>query len=237
MPVEPVCIVAFDFDGTLLEGLSPVRMMRRLLRRRIIPLSVAFKTLWWAVRYKLRLPVEQARVREYIFSAFTHISAAEANKIMSDFYQEDLRHRLRPKALATIHAHKQAGDTIVLVSASFLPILREVIKDVEADRYICTEMEVEDGHYTSNVAHPPPEGEQKLIQLAAWADVAFADSGWTLGFAYGDHRSDAALLAAAATAVAVNPDSGLERIARREGWGIVDWSFRPTGGHSREGRR
>jgi len=226
MPVNPVHIVAFDFDGTLLEGHSPVRMVRRLSMRRVIPFGVALKTLWWGIRYKLRMQVEQKEDRGVIFGAFAHLTAEEANEIMAGFYCEELRQRLRPKALETIGRHKEAGDKIVLVSASFLPILREVTKDVEADWFICTQMEVENGHYTSNIAHPPPEGEQKLIQLAAWADVEYTKTGWELSAAYGDHYSDEPLLEAAKQAVAVNPDSGLEKAAKRQGWQIVDWSFK-----------
>jgi len=221
-----ISIAAFDFDDTVLEGRSPVRMVRRFSFKRVIPFSTGLKILWWAIRYKLHFPVEQEVVRECLFSAFTHLPAEEANKIMADFYHESLQRRLRPRALETIREHKAAGDKIVFVSASFSPILKEVKKDVEADWYICTQMEIVDGRYTSNVAHVPPEGEQKLIQLTKWADREFGESNWVLSVAYGDHRSDAPLLAAAKRAVAVNPDLGLERIAKRSNWEIVDWSFK-----------
>jgi HAD superfamily hydrolase (TIGR01490 family) len=218
-------IVAFDFDGTMLEGHSPVRMVRRLVGRGIIPYRTALATLWWGVRYKLRIPVEQEEVREYIFKSFSYFPASEANSIMADFYGEDLRQRLRPLALEAIKRHQEAGETIVLVSASFLPILTEVCRDVGADWFICTQMEVEDGYYTGNVQGLPPEGEQKLIQLTTWADAEYGIGGWELVAAYGDHRSDEPLLRAAATPVVVNPDTGLERTAKREGWRIVDWSL------------
>jgi phosphoserine phosphatase len=115
----------------------------------------------------------------------------------------------------------------VLVSASFSPLLKEVTRDVEADWYICTQMEVANGSYTGNVAKLPPEGEQKLVQLTDWANERFGEGNWELVAAYGDHWSDEALLAAARQATAVNPDTSLERWARREGWPIVDWSFKP----------
>jgi phosphoserine phosphatase len=85
-------------------------------------------------------------------------------------------------------------------------------------------MEVKDGYYTGNVEGSPPEGEQKVVQLAAWADGQYGVNGWELVAAYGDHRSDEPLLRSALCAVAVNPDAGLERIAKREGWRVVDWS-------------
>jgi HAD superfamily hydrolase (TIGR01490 family) len=229
-------IVAFDFDGTLLEGHSPVRMVSELSLRRVIPYSTAFAALWWGIRYRLRVPVEQKEVREYIFNSFARFPAQEADSIMSRFYRDKLRPLLRPKALAAIKAHKEAGDTIVLVSASFSPILKEVLRDVDADWFISTQMEVAQGFYTGKVSGQPPEGEQKIIQLRAWADARYGEKGWLLATAYGDHRSDEPLLRAATRAVAVNPDTGLERTARREGWPIVDWRLKgdPTRGGKRD---
>jgi XTP/dITP diphosphohydrolase len=223
----PARVVAFDLDGTLLEGHSPVRMVRDLVARRIIPYATAAKVLWWGVRYRLRMPVEQEQVREYVFRSFSRFPAAAADDIMVAFYKDDLRRRLRPQALEAIRQHRAAGDVLVLVSASFTPLVREVARDVGADWFICTQMEVEDGHYTGNVEGLPPEGVQKPLQLAAWADGRFGKEGWVLAAAYGDHRSDEPLLALAKHPVAVNPDTGLERVARRNGWQIVDWSFEP----------
>jgi HAD superfamily hydrolase (TIGR01490 family) len=220
-----VRVVVFDFDGTLLEGHSPVRMTRRLVGQGIIPWRAALQMLWWGVRYRLRIPVEQKEVRACLFKSFTQVPAAEIDRLITDFYHEDLKARLRPRALETIKRHKETGEIIVLVSASFTPILKEVSRDVEADWFICTQMEIKDGYYTGKVEGQPPEGAQKLIQLTAWADDVYQKGGWMLATAYGDHRSDEPLLAAAGEAVAVNPDTDLERAAKRAGWRILDWSL------------
>jgi XTP/dITP diphosphohydrolase len=225
---QRVRLVVFDFDGTLLEGHSPVEMTRELLRQGIITWATALKALWWGVRYRLRLPVEQKTVREYIFKSFSHVSAVDADMIMAACYRDHMRSLLRPQALEALKEHQTKGDLVVLVSASFSPILREVLKDVGAYRFICTQMEIENGFYTGAVQGHPPEGAQKVIQLSAWADAEFSESGWVLAAAYGDHRSDEPLLSAAQTAVAVSPDTGLERAAKREGWRIVDWSLKPS---------
>jgi XTP/dITP diphosphohydrolase len=222
---QPARLVAFDFDGTLLEGHSPVEMTRELLHQGIITWATALKALWWGVRYRLRLPVEQKTVREYIFKSFSHFPAADADVIMAACYREHMRSLLRPQALEVAKEHQAKGDLVVLVSASFSPILREASQDIGAYRFICTQMEIENGYYTGNVQGQPPEGAQKVIQLSAWADVEFSQRGWVLVAAYGDHRSDEPLLSTAQVAVAVNPDTGLERVAKREGWRIVDWSL------------
>lgn len=223
--ILPIRIAAFDFDGTVLEGHSPVRLIRDLVLRGIIPYRTALKAGLWGLRYKARMKVEQKQPREYLFGSFSHLSVEEADGLMSSFYHDDLRERLRPQALAVLEEHRRRGDIVVFVSASFYPILKEAAQDVQADWFICTQMEIVDGVYTGNVEGLPPEGKQKLVQLSAWADGTFGKDAWELTAAYGDHYSDEALLMAAKQAIAVNPDTSLERAAKREGWRIVDWSL------------
>jgi HAD superfamily hydrolase (TIGR01490 family) len=226
-PNAPVNIVALDFDDTILEGHSPVRMVTKLSLRGTIPFSVALKTTVWGLKYKMHMPVEQAIVRKYIFEGFSRYTAEKANQIIADFYAEDLRERLRPKALQIIEQHRAQGDKIVIVSASFYPIIIQAATDIKPDHFICTHMEIKDGYYTGKVTGESPEGAQKLLQLTAWANEQFGEGGWQLAAAYGDHRSDQYLLATAKRAVAVNPDRGLTQIAKDANWEIADWSFKP----------
>jgi HAD superfamily hydrolase (TIGR01490 family) len=220
-------LVVFDFDGTLLEGHSPVRMVKSLARRRVIPFGVSLKIGWWGMRYKLRFNVEQATVRKYIFRSFVDLSAREADLLIKDLYRTDLEPRLRPKALEAMKKHQEAGEKIIIVSASFEPIVSELVKSVGAYHAICTQMEVIDGYYTGNVIGEPPEGEQKLIQLKAFANEHFGEGNWKVTWAYGDHSSDEFLMATAEHSVAVNPDARLERDAKAQGWQILDWEFTP----------
>ncbi|NLG10221.1 MAG: RdgB/HAM1 family non-canonical purine NTP pyrophosphatase [Coriobacteriaceae bacterium] len=218
-------LAVFDFDGTILEGHSPVLLVYKLYNMGIIPFAPAMRILWWGIRYKLRFSMEQAIVRQRIFRTLVHFPAKEANKLMTDLYHEQLISRLRPKALERIRDHQARGDKVILVSASFEPILEKLMHDVQADDMISTRMEVIDGFYTGNVAGTPPEGEEKLIQLRALADQRYGKDGWQLDWAYGDHFSDRFLIAAAKHPVAVNPGARLQRLATREGWQIEDWSL------------
>ncbi|MDR1712785.1 MAG: HAD-IB family hydrolase, partial [Coriobacteriales bacterium] len=219
-----VRIAAFDYDDTLLEGASPVLMTRRFVRRGIIPLHVGLKALWWAVRYKLRMRVEQKVVRQYIFASLSHLKAEEADTMMAEFYREELAELLRPAGLAVLEQRRSEGCSIVIVSASFQPLLAELARDLKADGYISTRIEQSDGYYTGHVDGQPPEGEQKLLQFNQWADDRYGAGAWELVWAYGDHHSDEPLLRTAENPVAVNPDSRLEKTAKAEGWPVVDWS-------------
>ncbi|MDR2492090.1 MAG: RdgB/HAM1 family non-canonical purine NTP pyrophosphatase [Coriobacteriales bacterium] len=218
-------IVAFDFDGTLIDAASPVRLVNRLARNHIMPMKAVARIGLWGMRYKMGAELDQSLPRRYIFSSFKQFSASDANSIMTNLYNEEIRSYYRPDALRRIKRHRAEGCTIVVVSASFEPIVSAAVKDIGADGFIATKMEVVDGHYTGHTLCEPPEGEQKLFQLTSYADECFGEGNWELDWAYGDHFSDAPLMEAARHAVAVDPDRRLERIAHANGWEIVKWEL------------
>ncbi|MCL2756484.1 MAG: HAD-IB family hydrolase [Coriobacteriia bacterium] len=222
-PDERIRIVAFDFDGTLIDAASPVRLVNRLvLHDHVMSFWVGVKIAFWGMRYKMGSELDQSLPRRYIFGSFTDFPSTYANSIMVSLYHEKLRYYFRPEALRRIEEHKQAGELIILVSASFDPILKEVTREIGADGYIATQMEINNkGYYTGRTIGFPPEGEQKLVQLTAYADMRFGKGNWVITWAYGDHFSDAPLLAAAEHAVAVDPCRRLNSIAKERGWEIM----------------
>jgi len=220
---KPVELAVFDFDGTLLDGHSPVRLVRRLLSARLLPLSVGIKVVIWGLRYKLRRPVEQEEVRSLIFGALGHVPDWQIKKIMIDLYHQELRPLLRVGGLAELGRQREAGRQVVIISASFRAILTEFSHDIQANQIICTEMEVVDDAYTGRVSGLVPEGIQKLILLRGWADGCFGEGKWCLSTAFADHYSDERLLSAAVRPVTICPDRVLEQRAKKLHWAIDDW--------------
>ncbi len=89
---------------------------------------------------------------------------------------------------------------------------------------IGTRSEVDDGLYTGELEGPfcyGPGKVEAMQEVASW-------NGYDLGqsYAYSDSASDLPMLDAVGHPVAVNPDSKLERHARRNGWPIVIFSQR-----------
>ena len=222
---EKVRIVAFDYDGTLIDVASPVRLVNRLVLDRIMSVKALTKIGVWGARYKMGAELDQSVPRNYIFGSFTNFPSTDANGIMVNLYNEELRYHIRAEALERFKAHKDAGELVILVSASFDPILKEVTREIGADGYIATQMEVKDGYYTGRTIGNPPEGEQKLIQLTEYADTRFGEGNWELTWAYGDHFSDVPLLSAAQNATVVEPDRRLAITARKNDWEVVAWSM------------
>ena len=220
-------IVAFDFDGTLISVSSPVRLISRLNSNHIMSKGAVFKSMLWGLWYKMGMELDQAKPRRYVFSSFKTFPVSEADSIMKQVYYEKLKPRLRPQALATLKEHLAAGRHVIIVSASFEPIIKELCLDLGIEDYICTQMEVAEGSYTGETLGTPPESKEKLIQFTAWANKKFGIGTWELTHAYGDHFSDVPLIETARHPVVIDPDHRLKGIAKERGWEVHDWPLTP----------
>lgn len=221
---DVVRISAFDFDGTLIAGNSPVLLVRYLNKLGKLDKSVIARILLWGIAYKLRLPQNESWVRGLVFRAFSGEPASKVDAFLRDFYDSHVAKLFRAQAAAELAARHAQGDVVVVVSATFEPIIERMMESHPVDFQLSTRMRTaSDGTYTCEVEGLPVEGDQKLVRLREFADARFGAGGWELEAAYGDHHSDRSLLAAAKHPVAVCPDRPLSRTARAEGWREVEW--------------
>jgi HAD superfamily hydrolase (TIGR01490 family) len=201
-----------------------VLLVKYLLRKGKVRPSVLARILMWGVAYKLHLPQNEAWVRSLVFSSFEGISKKDADNEMYHFYDSWIIPRIRPKALEVMRQHKAAGCEIWVVSATFDPIVVRAHQHLPYDYHVATDMQVDEQDcYTREVKGHPVEGAEKLRQLQECANSVHGAGNWKLGYAYGDHYSDSTLLAAAEHPFAVTPGPTLQRLAEKEGWGILDW--------------
>lgn len=220
----PARLAVFDFDGTSIDGNSPVLLVQHLMERGMLRKRVIFRILLWAAAYKLRLPQNESKVRSLVFTAFEGRSADEVDRFLADFYDERIALLFRRDADAAMRAHVKAGDTVVVISATFEPIILRAMEHHPFSDQISTRMrKAADGTYTREVEGLPVEGEEKLVAVRRFGDERFGEGKWVLDSAYGDHHSDRAVLAAAVHAYAVNPDRPLARTARERGWTTLAW--------------
>ncbi len=219
-------IAAFDFDGTSIQGNSPVILVRHLRKLDMLRKRVISKVLAWAAAYKLRLPQSEAWVRGQVFTAFEGMPKKDVDDFLAEFYDNliEASGRFRPQADAAMRRLRTEGVEVLVVSATFGPIVRRAQSSHPFDGCLCTEMQVDaEGRYTTHVDGPCVEGEEKVKALRAYADARYGAGNWRLVEAYGDHHSDIPMLAAADRGFAVTPDKPLAREARRRGWQVLDW--------------
>lgn len=192
--MEPT-VAAFDVDGTLtvrdcvlpylwkvggargaLRALfsSPVLLLRSVARRDRDALKAHF------VRSFLRgVPVETAERAGEEFAA----------RVASGWMRGDVASRLR--------AHQDAGDVVVLVSASLSPYLEPLGELLEVDAVMCTRLESVDGVLTGGLLGPNCRAAEKARRLEEWAASSGLSGDAWLGHAYGDSSGDTEMLQSA----------------------------------------
>ena len=105
----------------------------------------------------------------------------------------------------------------MLLSASPQELVESVAEALGFDTAVGTLAEVVDGRYTGLLAGPFCHGEGKLARLRhVIGPVELASA-----VAYADAASDAPLLRACGSPVAVNPDSKLSSLAAASGWPVL----------------
>ena len=220
---EKIRIAAFDLDGTILDGESPLILTRNLLGHHQLPLHTGVKMGAWGIRYRLRLPQDERLPRELLFTAFKGMTVEEADAKILEVYRVKIASRIKAAARAEIKACSDEGLVPILASASFKPITTAVVDELGFAGHVSTIMEEREGRYTARVQGAPVQGPEKLKRLNAYCNGVFGTGAWQLERAYGDHFSDITLLAAAKHPVAVDPDGLLSKVAGLLGWEVVRW--------------
>ncbi|HVS51203.1 MAG TPA: HAD-IB family hydrolase [Opitutaceae bacterium] len=189
---KPV-IAAFDFDGTLSEGVSGLRFFRQLL-------GPARYHGWFWVRhfpsllcYGLRWRHEASldRINRAIFAGRRASEIEAASEI---FVRDTLPRHLVPETMAQLRAHRAQGHRCILVSRGYEIYLRswarsEGIADVSATR-----LEVgRDGRLTGRMPEPSCDGAEKRERLLRM----IGDRHGCELHVYGDGPGDFAMLAEA----------------------------------------
>ncbi len=218
-----VRIAVFDIDGTIIDGQSPAIITLRLFIDGLLGLGTAIQAGIWGLKYKAGLTTNTTEVRQKVFKSLTKIPAEEVNQIMEKIYRKRVAPRIREKALSQIQWHKNRGDIVIFISASFDCVVQLLADETQVYRQTSTKMEIKDGYYTGKVDGLPVEGDQKPLCLVQYANEEFGEGNWVLDYSYADHGTDIPILEMSQHPVAVNPKRELKTVAQRRGWDIVEW--------------
>jgi len=139
-------------------------------------------------------------------------------------WREDfLRERIRPIALPAAHAlvdkHREAGDTLLIITATNRFITGPIAELFGIDNLIATDPEKIDGKYTGKITGTPCFQHGKVERLQHWLDQhqQSLDDSWF----YSDSINDLALLEQVSHPVAVDPDERLRAHAITANWSVI----------------
>ncbi|QQN72172.1 MULTISPECIES: HAD family hydrolase [Comamonas] len=148
---------------------------------------------------------------------------AEATAAHQRFMDEVIRPAIKPAALALVQQHLDAGDTVVITSATNEFVTRPIAQAFGVQHLLATEL-VRDGSgwFTGEIDGVPNMREGKVVRMTEWLTqrgLRWEDVEATF---YSDSMNDVPLLEKVDHPVATNPDARLRALAEERGWRIVD---------------
>jgi HAD superfamily hydrolase (TIGR01490 family) len=214
----------FDLDHTLLSGDSDVLWCAWLMREGVLEReSFEVRNAQMEADYRAGTVSAQAFCGFYV-STLAGRSPAQWEPLRQRFLHEEIVPRIPEAARAQVRAHQQAGDLLVMTTATNRVLTELTAAHLGFEHLIATECELgEDGTYTGRVAGEPNMREGKLVRLHAWLGERGLALAQLHSVAYSDSIHDAPLLAAATRAVAVDPDPKLAALAAERGWDVLRW--------------
>lgn len=168
----------------------------------------------------------QLDVHEYVRFATEAVrqrgpqAAAEAHE---RFMAEVIRPHIRPQVLALLQQHRDAGDQLVIVTATNEFVTRPIAQALGVQELVAVELaRGADGWITGDIQGTPSFREGKVSRVADWLRARGLDWTGVNTIFYSDSTNDLPLLEAVNTPVATNPGAGLRAIAQTRGWRILD---------------
>ncbi|MFS8137025.1 MAG: haloacid dehalogenase-like hydrolase [Thermomonas sp.] len=227
-PLTDAPLVVFDFDHTLYDGDSGSHLFKWLIERnwwrRLLALlvaPVAGPMVAW-------LPTRRSGISVFVWIGTLGLSGArlhgsrDLNAVIDDYvalHAESIRARLLPVALAVLHAHREAGDLVVVATGAPPELARAILAFVAH----------EDVPVIGTVVGPKFGGIAAIrhchshMKMTMLRDAGYAQP---VAVAYSDSSADLPLLQAAQNPVVVNPKASSVALFRRvlpAGTPILNW--------------
>lgn len=216
-------LAIFDLDYTLTKRGTWGRLVWRSVRRKPhLWLPLLCSTLMFQYRYKSgdipRGDVKKNMMRWGMTGQLRGALEAMANA----FADDEVKNGLRPGAVKALADHKEKGDHILIASAAVDLIVAPIAARLGVDGYVSTVLDWSaDNRLLPDFASQNCYGSAKLERVIAYiGDHKLGDLKTVF---YSDSYADIEVMRFADEAVAVNPDSKLEKLALDEDYDIQDW--------------
>jgi HAD superfamily hydrolase (TIGR01490 family) len=215
-------LTLFDLDHTLLDGDSDQLWCEFLMDRGVLP-RAQFEPRNRAMARDYAAGEASAQdYCDFYIGTLAGRSAEEWQPLRREFMDTRVGPRFFDAALALVARHRDAGDLVVLTTATCRYLSELSAVHLGISQLIATECETDaDGRFSGRAAGTLNMREGKVQRLHDWLAtqrLALADCESTF---YSDSINDLPLLRAVRRAVAVHPDTRLSGEARHRGWPVM----------------
>ena len=161
----------------------------------------------------------------FVTRAIREHTPEEAHAAHARYLTDYVQPAVHPAALELLQQHRDAGDTLVMITATNRFIAGPIGERLgfADENIIATELERgADGWITGNIDGVANLREGKVHNLQQWLAVRGLDWEKVHITFYSDSYNDVPLMEKSAVPVATNPDERLRALAQERGWRILD---------------
>ena len=212
-------LAIFDLDNTLLGGDSDYLWGQFLVERGLVDGEVYERENQRFYDHYRAGTLDIHEFLAFMLRPLAETPLAELLDWRAQFIEAKIRPILLPRAAELLARHRDAGDTLLIITATNRFITEPIAELLDVPHLLATEPEFTDGRYTGRSRGIPCFQHGKVERLGEW----LAETGHTLAASwfYSDSHNDLPLLDQVSYPVAVDPDATLAECARQRGWPII----------------
>lgn len=218
----------FDLDGTLVAGYTAAAQTRYRLRRRDLRVVELMTIVELAVQFRLGRRTFETLIEG---SALTirGRSAREVQEMGERIFRQSVADLMYPEMRQLVRVHQQRGHTVVLSSSALASQVLPVAQYLGIEHVVCNQLVAdEQGVLTGEVRQPVVWGPTKASSVQEFAADHQIDLGSSYFYADGDE--DLSLMSLVGHPRPTNPQPKLTRAAISNGWPIMRFKSRGSGG-------
>lgn len=212
-------LAIFDLDNTLIGGDSDYLWTQYLVEEGIVdgPRFSAEND-----RFYRQYEAGTMDIHEFLRFQLQPLAQHEPDQLQTwraEFMARKIEPILLPRAEVLLNRHREAGDTLLIITATNRFITAPIAARLGIEHLIATEPQARAGRYTGEVQGVPCYQHGKVTRLQQWLreHQADLDESWF----YSDSHNDIPLLEEVSHPVAVDPNPSLRQEALRRGWPII----------------
>jgi HAD superfamily hydrolase (TIGR01490 family) len=140
-----------------------------------------------------------------------------------EFLRRVIEPAIRPQALDLVTRHRDAGEQVVIVTATNEFVTRPIADRFGVQELIAVNLQRDAGGWiTGEIEGVPSMRAGKVTRMAQWLAQRGLDWDGVDATFYSDSLNDLPLLEKVRHPVATNPDPRLRQVATDRGWRILD---------------
>ncbi len=212
-------LAIFDLDNTLLRGDSDHAWGEFLVAQGLVDAEQYRKMNDYFYRQYQLGSLDVVAYQTFVLAEIKDRHLDEVYGWRTQFMAEVIEAMILPKAEALVAQHREAGDQLLIITATNDFITAPIAKRFGIDALIATQAELANERYTGNLVGTPSYQDGKIVRLEAWLkDQAIDMKG---AWFYSDSHNDLPLLKQVDNPVAVDPDDILRDFAKLQNWDMI----------------